>query len=128
MGRMKAAAVVAALCALVNAAGNALAVGPGKTLTWHGGGQGEVLFDGSRHAGTGHGCKDCHHGLFTMKHGTARITHTALSRGEFCGACHNGKLSFSTDEQNKCSECHRADWKRGVHGEHEGKKKQKHDD
>ena len=108
MVRMIMAAVAAVLCTLIIAKGNAPAVGPDKTITWAGGGKGKVLFDGRKHAEKGYVCKDCHHGLFGMKFGTARITHAALKQGQYCGACHNGTLAFNTVDQEKCIACHQA--------------------
>ena len=106
MVRMIMVAVAVALCTLVILAGNASAVGPDKTITWAGGGKGAVMFDGRKHAEKGYVCKDCHHGLFSMKYGTARITHAKLKQGQYCGACHNGTLAFSTVDQEKCFACH----------------------
>lgn len=51
-------------------------------------------------------CKACHQGLFTMKRNANRITHSAFSGGKQCGACHDGKVSFSSNE--KCERCHAA--------------------
>lgn len=114
---------VIVLCAsfyiLVLISAQAGAVGPGKTLTWQGGGQGQVVFQGKKHAKEGFGCKDCHPGLFSMKQGTATMTMAAMDRGEFCGACHNGKTAFATNNPKKCHECHR---KHGVHDKHKGDK------
>ena len=106
MGRMMVTAVAVALCTRAILAGNASAVGPDKTITWAGGGTGKVLFDGKKHAEKGYVCKDCHHGLFSMKYGTAKITHAELKQGQYCGACHNGTLAFSTVDQGKCFACH----------------------
>ncbi len=106
MGRMMVTAVAVALCTLVILAGNASAVGSDKTITWAGGGKGKVLFDGRKHAEKGYVCKDCHHGLFSMKYGTAKITHAELKRGQYCGACHNGTLAFSTVDPGTCFACH----------------------
>jgi len=30
----------------------------------------------------------------------------AMNKGEFCGACHNGKTAFGTEDKSKCHECH----------------------
>ena len=106
MVRMIMAAVAAVLYTLVIPAGNASAVGPDKTITWAGGGKGKVLFDGRKHAGKGYVCKDCHPGLFSMKFGAAKITHAALKQGQYCGACHNGTLGFSTVDEGRCFACH----------------------
>jgi len=123
-------AVAGAICTLIiAAAGNAPAVGPDKTITWAGGGKGTVLFDGRKHAERGHVCKDCHHGLFSKKYGTAKITHAALKQGQYCGACHNGNLAFSTVDQDKCFACHQGKKKRqGMHMEQDGKKMHTQDD
>ena len=107
MGRMLIAAVAVALCAPVIVAGNASAVGPDKIITWAGGSEGAVTFDGRKHAEKAIVCKDCHHGLFSMKYGTAKISHAALKQGHYCGACHNGILAFSTVDQDKCFACHK---------------------
>jgi c(7)-type cytochrome triheme protein len=128
MGRIKSTVIATALFALVILAGNASAVGPGKTLVWPGGGRGEVLFEGDEHAEKGYTCKDCHPGLFSMKHGTAKIAMAALDRGGLCGACHNGTTTFSTKDPKKCHECHKKGKKREKHAEHDGKKKHAHDD
>ena len=82
------------------------AVGPDKTLVWQGGGAGPVVFEGREHAEEGYGCKDCHPGLFSMKKGASAMTMAAMNKGQFCGACHNGKITFSTNNQAKCHECH----------------------
>jgi len=52
-------------------------------------------------------CTACHPGAFKItKSGTASgdpITHKRMSKGEYCGACHNGDKSFGLDE---CDSCH----------------------
>ena len=126
MVRMIMAAVAAVLCTLVIPAGNASAVGSDKTITWAGGGEGKVLFDGRKHAEKGYVCKDCHHGLFNEKYGTAKITHAALKKGQYCGACHNGTLAFSTVDQGKCVACHQL--KKKMPGMQDEKKMYKQDD
>jgi c(7)-type cytochrome triheme protein len=115
------------MAALVMAAGSAAAVGPGKELSWPGGGAGTVRFEGKDHAEEGHGCKDCHPGLFTMKYGAAKMTMAALNSGKYCGACHNGKAAFSTTDPKECHECHKDRSKHGEDDDHKGRKK-KHDD
>ena len=119
-------AVAAVLCTLVVLAGNASAVGPDKTITWAGGGEGKVMFDGRKHAEKGYDCKSCHPGLFSMKYGAAKITHAKLKQGQYCGACHNGTLAFSTVDQGKCVACHQL--KKKMPGMPEEKKRYKQDD
>jgi len=115
------------VCLMIAAAGDADAVGSGKELTWPGGGRGEVRFEGKEHAKEGHGCKDCHPGLFTMKYGTAAMTMAALDSGQFCGACHNGTAAFSTKDPKECHECHK-DKSRHKKDEEHTDRKRKHDD
>ena len=115
--------IFAAFCIFTFSERQALAVGPGKTLTWQGGGQGQVVFEGKKHAKEGHGCKDCHPGLFSMKYGTAKITMAAMDKGELCGACHNGKTAFATNDTKKCHECHKRQDKHDKHEGHDGHKK-----
>ena len=112
MVRMIMASAVAVLCTLFTLAGNAAAVGPDKTITWSGGEKGKVLFDGRKHAESGIVCKDCHHGLFSKKYGTAKMTHEKLKQGHYCGACHNGTLAFSTIDERKCFACHQGEKKK----------------
>lgn len=121
--------IAAAAClawAMLAAPRGAAAVEPGRVLTWPGGGKGEVRFEGKEHAKEGYGCKDCHPGLFGMKHGTAAMTMAAMDGGRFCGACHNGTRTFSTRDPKKCHECHRGS-KREKHEKHESRKHKEHD-
>ena len=99
------------------------AVGPGKTLTWQGGGRGMVTFEGEEHAHKGYACGACHPGLFTMKKDTAKMTMAALNQGKYCGVCHNGEKAFGTKDPKKCHKCHGDNKKH--HDKHE--KKEHHD-
>ena len=83
------------------------AVGPGKELTWPGGGQGKVTFEGDDHSDENYTCADCHPGIFAQKFGTAKMTMAAMDRGEYCGVCHNGERAFATSDPDRCEECHR---------------------
>ena len=58
-------------------------------------------------------CKVCHAGSIdgftglgiSLKAGGNDITMAKLKEGKFCGACHNGEISFGLD---KCNLCHSA--------------------
>ncbi len=102
-------------------ASNVLAVPPGKIVIWEGGGQGAVKFEGTEHAEKGYKCESCHPSLFEMKKGSAKMTMDLLNKGQFCGACHNGKVAFSTSDTGKCHECHKNKKK------HHDKKDKHHD-
>ncbi len=83
----------------------AFAVPPGKVLKWECE-EGVVVFSGSKHAGNGIKCTQCHIEVFRMKRGENKMTMAELNEGKFCGACHNGKTSFSTSDERYCAKCH----------------------
>ncbi|GBD99179.1 hypothetical protein BMS3Abin07_01212 [bacterium BMS3Abin07] len=82
--------------------GSALAVPPGKTLTFKSP-MGKVVFSGKKHADAGKKCNDCHPKIFKMKKGADKITMKDIRAGKFCGTCHNGKIAFKT---TNCKKCH----------------------
>ena len=96
------------------------AVPAGKVITWEGGGQGVVRFEGDEHAEKGYKCNSCHPSLFQMKKGSARITMEFLNKGQYCGFCHNGNTAFATNDPKECHECHKM--KKGKHNTHENKR------
>ena len=50
-------------------------------------------------------CRVCHAELdFAMETNATEITEMANRKGRFCGACHNGKISFKAN--GNCSRCH----------------------
>lgn len=51
-------------------------------------------------------CRVCHFELdFVMEANASEITEEANRKGEFCGACHDGKTAFGHTEAN-CAKCH----------------------
>lgn len=54
-------------------------------------------------------CRVCHFELnFAMKTNGTDITEAKIRKGEYCGACHNGKIAFA-DEEDTCTICHSGD-------------------
>lgn len=48
-------------------------------------------------------CKVCHADLgFKFKAGGNKITMAKIIQGKFCGACHNGEISWSVENCNMC--------------------------
>jgi c(7)-type cytochrome triheme protein len=48
-------------------------------------------------------CKVCHADLgFKFKAGGNKITMAKIINGEYCGACHNGQISWSVENCNMC--------------------------
>ncbi|HZV47140.1 MAG TPA: c(7)-type cytochrome triheme domain-containing protein [Thermodesulfovibrionales bacterium] len=115
--------IVSIFYILVALTPNLFAVPSGKTVSWEGSGQGQIVFEGNEHAEKGFKCDSCHPSLFQMKKGSAKITLASHTNGQFCNACHNGKTAFGTDDPKKCNECH----KKGEQ-HHKNKDKDKHHD
>lgn len=104
---MKKTVLFVAMLVIVAFVGSALAVPPGKTVEFAGGGAGKVVFDGKTHADKGLKCNDCHTKIFQMKKGTAKIKMADLNAGKFCGECHNGTKAFKTSDAANCAKCHK---------------------
>lgn len=51
-------------------------------------------------------CYVCHPAPFEMELGANAVTMDAIRNGQFCGACHNGRVAFGIELQN-CERCHR---------------------
>jgi len=101
----QACAVVALVALVVVAAGTAHAVPPGFTLKFDGKGEGEVLFAGATHTGTGMHCSNCHFDLFDVSR-SAQIRRADHRRSRFCFACHDGTHAFAP--RSNCERCHAA--------------------
>ncbi len=57
-------------------------------------------------------CDSCHDDLFEMEAGAVEekedFTMASFSRGNYCGACHDGDTAFSSNSYEMCSACHTA--------------------
>jgi len=47
-------------------------------------------------------CSECHPKIFLMKYGSSKMTKGDMYRGNYCGACHDGKKAFPLTACNKC--------------------------
>lgn len=50
-------------------------------------------------------CYVCHPKPFEMQQGANDITMDKIQKGQFCGACHNGRIAFDVEFQS-CDRCH----------------------
>lgn len=50
-------------------------------------------------------CSVCHDAIFQMKAGGDAITMDDISKGKYCGTCHNGKTAFAVGFDT-CDRCH----------------------
>ena len=104
--KMKKTVMTVVILVIVAFVGSALAVPPGKTVEYEGGGAGKVVFDGKVHADKGLKCNDCHTKIFKMKKGD-KITMADMNAGKNCGTCHNGEKAFKSSDHANCAKCHK---------------------
>jgi c(7)-type cytochrome triheme protein len=101
------ATIIISIFVAVAFVGNALAVGPGKTVEYAGGSAGKVIFKGDTHgAKQGMKCNDCHPKPFGMKKGMFKMTQEDHGKADNCGICHDGKKAFSQSTEADCGKCH----------------------
>ncbi|MGE5850093.1 MAG: cytochrome c3 family protein [Candidatus Methylomirabilota bacterium] len=73
-----------------------------------GGAQGKVVFSHEKHLAKSPKCTDCHVKIFKMTKGQRSSPKMAdMEKGQSCGTCHNGKVSFNVKEQTECAKCHK---------------------
>lgn len=68
---------------------------------------GVVTYSHEKHKEKAEKCTVCHTKVFQMKKGkSGPLTMAAMNEGKFCGACHDGKQSFSVKDAANCTKCH----------------------
>lgn len=67
-----------------------------------------VVFSHEQHVvGKGLKCTGCHYQIFEMAHGSYKMDMSNITKGAFCGKCHNGHKVFDVKDQKNCIRCHR---------------------
>lgn len=67
-----------------------------------------VVFSHEKHVNEkGLKCTGCHYRLFQMSQGSYKMDMNKLTKGDFCGKCHNGQKAFDVKDQKQCARCHR---------------------
>ena len=67
-----------------------------------------VIFSHELHViGRGLKCTGCHYQIFQMAQGSYKMDMAQITKGSFCGRCHNGEKAFDVKDQKNCSRCHR---------------------
>jgi c(7)-type cytochrome triheme protein len=82
----------------------------GGDMTFAPKGAGKVLFQHEYHVNLKkRACADCHDSAFRMQGGDAfyKMDMGTLTKGQFCGICHNGAKAFDVKDAKNCSRCHR---------------------
>jgi c(7)-type cytochrome triheme protein len=71
-------------------------------------GAGRVLFQHEYHVNLkGIRCNNCHYKPFAMSGGQYKMDMSKLTKGDFCGACHNGNNAFDLKTSANCRKCHK---------------------
>lgn len=66
-----------------------------------------VVFSHERHVkDKGLKCTGCHYQIFQMAQGSYKMDMSKITKGEFCGKCHNGQKSFDVKDNRNCTKCH----------------------
>lgn len=66
-----------------------------------------VVFSHEKHVkDKGLKCTGCHYQIFQMAQGSYKMDMSKITKGEFCGRCHNGQKSFDVKEEKNCVKCH----------------------
>jgi c(7)-type cytochrome triheme protein len=80
----------------------------GGDLTYTPKGAKPVVFSHEIHVNVkGLKCSNCHYHMFQMSPESYAMDMSKLTKGEFCGKCHNGQKSFDLKDANNCSKCHK---------------------
>ena len=67
-----------------------------------------VMFSHEKHVvDRGLKCTGCHYQIFQMAQGSYKMQMDKITKGDFCGKCHNGQKAFDVRENVNCSRCHR---------------------
>jgi len=67
-----------------------------------------VIFSHNKHLKErGLECSGCHYQFFQMAQESNKMDMGKITKGEFCGRCHNGRVSFDLQDPQNCTYCHR---------------------
>lgn len=79
----------------------------GGDLTFKPKGASPVVFSHDLHVKSkGLKCTGCHYQVFQMTKGSYKMDMNKLTKGDFCGNCHNGQKSFDVSRSKNCVKCH----------------------
>ncbi len=80
----------------------------GGDLTFKPKGADPVVFSHQLHVNAkGLKCTGCHYAVFQMSKGSYKMDMNKITKGEFCGKCHNGQKSFDVKDAKNCTRCHK---------------------
>ena len=67
-----------------------------------------VFFSHIKHVeGKKYKCSACHYSVFQMAKDSYKMDMSKITKGQFCGTCHNGERSFAVSDKASCVICHK---------------------
>ncbi len=67
-----------------------------------------VFFSHEQHVkAKGLKCSGCHYHAFQMAQGSYKMEMNKITKGQFCGVCHNGERYFDVKDPANCGRCHK---------------------
>jgi len=103
----KAMAICFLFCLVVSFGAVADQVGGGD-LTFNPKGAAPVVFSHRIHVNIkGLKCSGCHYHVFQMSRDSYKMDMGKITKGEFCGKCHNGQKAFDVNDKANCAKCHK---------------------
>jgi c(7)-type cytochrome triheme protein len=99
----------AAACACILAPLAVSAKIGGGDITYTPKGAGKVVFNHEYHVSLkAQRCNNCHYKTFQMTGGAEyKMDMSTLTKGKFCGICHDGRKAFDVKDANGCKRCHK---------------------
>jgi len=105
---MKNAYIVSVLISLVLSGAVAFGSAGGGDLTYKPKGAKPVTFSHEQHVTVKElKCSACHNHTFQMAKDSDKMDMAKLTKGEFCGHCHNGERVFDVKDKANCTRCHK---------------------
>jgi c(7)-type cytochrome triheme protein len=105
---MKNMMVVMMLACFLSAGGFALAEVGGGDLSFKPKDAKPVFFSHEQHVKVKtYKCSACHYHTFQMAKDSYKMDMSKITKGEFCGLCHNGERSFDVKDAKSCGRCHK---------------------
>ena len=105
---MKKTCIVLAVLYLVLSVGSVFAAVGGGDLTFTPANAKPVLFSHQNHVEIkSFKCTACHYNVFQMAKDSYKMDMSKITKGQFCGLCHNGERSFDVNDKASCEKCHK---------------------
>jgi c(7)-type cytochrome triheme protein len=81
----------------------------GGDITYTPKGASHVVFNHEYHVSLkAQRCNNCHYKTFQMTGGAEyKMDMSLLTKGKFCGLCHDGKKAFDVKDASSCKRCHK---------------------